>query len=190
MKIGILGETSGRIRDAFLRRGHDAVSFDLLDTDVPGPHVKGDVLDADLTGFDLAICHPTCTYLCNSGVRWLHTEPMRWARMYAACGFFKAMLNLPVHRIAVENPVPHRYAVAEIGRLYDQTVQPWQFGDGFTKRTCWWLKNLPPLVPTNIVPGREAKCHRASPGPNRWKLRSETYPGMAEAIAEQWGSSP
>lgn len=185
MKVGILCEASGRVRDAFLAKGHDAVSCDLQETRTPGPHIVGDCLEQDWFGFDLLICHPPCTYLCNSGVRWLTEEPMRRARMQAAAGFFRAMLDLPVGKLAVENPVPHRHAGLP---AYTQIVQPWQFGDGFTKKTCLWLRGLPELVPTDVVAGRVPEVHLASPGPDRSDRRSVTYPGIARAMAEQWGS--
>lgn len=184
MKVGVLCELSGKVRDAFLSLGHDAISCDLLPSDTPGPHIQGDCLEQDWNGFDLLICHPPCTYLCNSGVRWLWSDPMRKAKMRQAAGFFKAMLDLPCPRIAVENPIPHRHA--ELPH-YTQVIQPWQFGHGETKATCLWLKGLEPLKPTNIVDGREAKVHRMSPGSERSKKRSETYAGIALAMAQQWG---
>lgn len=187
MNVAVICEYSGRVRDAFIRRGHRAVSFDLLDTEQPGPHVTGDVREADLSGFDLFICHPPCTRLCNSGVRWL-AERNLWAELDEACEFFRWCLSLG-DRVAVENPIPHRYALERIGQRYTQVVQPWQFGHGETKATCLWLCGLPQLVPTNIVDGRVAKVHRASPGPDRWKERSRTYQGIADAMAEQWGAA-
>lgn len=188
MKVGVLCEYSGVVRDAFLRHGHDAISCDLLPTDAPGPHIQGDCLEQDWSGFDLLICHPPCTYLCNSGVRWLHTQDGRWGNMEKAAEFFNKMLNLPVHRIAVENPVMHRYGLERVGKC-SFTIQPWQFGDDFKKRTCLWTKNLPRLKPTSELDGSTAKadCHLASPGKDRWKLRSTTYRGIAEAMASQWG---
>lgn len=195
MRVLVACEFSGIVRDAFRARGHEAISADLLPTERPGPHYQGDVLEL-LTGifptrWDLVIAHPPCTYLANSGVRWLYKdgEPDedRWLRMADAAEFFKALLNAPVPRIAVENPVMHRYAKAIIGRGPDQCIQPWQFGHGETKRTCFWLKNLPPLEPTNIVDGREPRVHYASPGPDRWKERSRTLQGLADAMADQWG---
>ena len=186
MKVGILGEFSGTVRDAFIARGHDAISCDLLDTDKPGPHIKGDCLQQDWSLFDLLICHPPCTRLCNSGVRWLNERDL-WQDMREAAMFFKACLALGP-RCGCENPVMHRYAIEIIGCKQTQSVQPWQFGDGYTKRTCLWLRNLPPLKSTNIVSGRIAQCHNESPGPDRWKRRSITYPGIAAAMADQWGS--
>lgn len=188
MKVGVLCEFSGTVRDAFIARGHDAVSCDLLPTEALGPHIQGDCLDHDWSGFDLLVCHPPCTYLCNSGVRWLYSDPMRRARMQLACGLFNALLHLPVPKIAVENPIPHKYAAERIGRP-TQIVQPWQFGHGETKATGLWLIGLPPLTPTSVVSGRHARVHLASPGPDRWKKRSLTYPGIASAMAEQWGGT-
>lgn len=151
-------------------------------------HLSGDLFTVwDIDSYDLLIAHPPCTYLANSGVRWLHERPERWAQLDEAAEFFRRVLDLPVPRICVENPVPHRYAVERIGRTYDQTIQPWQFGHGETKRTCLWLRNLPPLVPTKVVEGREARIHRMPPGPERQKERSRFFPGVARAMAEQWG---
>ncbi len=180
-------ESSGVVRDAFLRRGYDAWSCDLLPTESPGPHYQADVREVWGEGFDLAILHPMCKYLCNSGVRWLHTEPGRWEKMERAATFFVECLNAPVPRIAVENPVMHGYARKIVGRGPDCTYQPWQHGHPEVKRSCLWLKNLPPLRPSNIVEGREAKVHRASPGPDRWRVRSRTLVGVAEAMADQYG---
>jgi hypothetical protein len=188
VKVGVLCEFSGVVRNAFLRRGHDAVSCDFLPTESDGPHIMGDCLDQDWTGYDLLICHPPCTYLCNSGVRWLHTKPGRWDLMLAGAQFFRACLNLPCPKIAVENPIMHGYAVEIIGRRQDQIVQPWQFGHGETKATGLWLKGLHPLQPTRVVSGRIGKVHREPPGPDRWKRRSMTYTGIAEAMADQWGA--
>lgn len=133
------------------------------------------------------IAHPPCTYLCNSGVRWLHSDPERWAKMREGAELFRTLLDAPIPHIAVENPIVHKYAVEIIGRRQDCVVQPWQHGHPETKATCLWLKNLPPLVPTNIVEGREARVHRLPPSSDRWKLRSTTLPGIASAMAEQWG---
>ena len=135
MRVGVLCEFSGVVRDAFLRRGHDAVSCDILPTDSPGPHIQGDCFEQDWSGFDLLICHPPCTYLCNSGVVWLHKDPSRWEKMRQGAAFFKRMLELPVHRIAVENPIMHKYAVELIGRRQDGVIQPWMFGHGECKAT-------------------------------------------------------
>jgi hypothetical protein len=189
MKVLVACEYSGRVRDAFLRRGHDAISCDFLPTEVPGPHYQGDVRFL-LYGhdWDLVVAHPPCTRLCNSGVRWLHERNL-WAEMERAAEFFKEILDCPASRVAVENPVMHRYAREIIGEGPAFTVQPWQFGDPAKKRTCFWTKGLPPLRPTSTMTAADARadCHLASPGPDRWKERSRTYPGIAEAIAEQWG---
>ena len=183
MRVLIACEFSGIVRDAFIARGHDAVSCDLLPTERPGPHVEGDVRPMLRERWDLVIAHPPCTYLANSGVRWLYSKPERWRLLGAAAGFFSQCLNANADRVAVENPVMHKWAGM---RKPDFTVQPWQFGHGETKRTCFWTKRLPPLLPTNIVAGRDARVHREPPGPDRWKKRSLTYPGIAAAMAEQW----
>ena len=188
MRVLIACEFSGIVRDAFLARGHDAVSCDLLPSEAPGPHIQCDVRDffpMTIHGFDLLIAHPPCTYLANSGVRWLYTKPGRWDLMREAAEFFRLLLEAPVERVAIENPVIHKHAEL---RKPDFTIQPWQFGHGETKRICWWTKNLPALEPTNIVEGREARVHKATPSPDRWKERSRFYSGVAEAMAEQWGS--
>ncbi len=191
MKILIACEFSGIVRDAFIARGHDALSCDFLDTERPGPHIKGDVLreiqEHTSSPWDLLIAFPPCTYLCNSGVRWLHERKGRWLDMEKAARFFRALLWAPIEKIAVENPVPHKYAVEIIGSKYDQTIQPYDFGHGETKRTCLWLRGLPPLMATSVVPGRKGRVHRESPGPDRWKNRSRTYQGIADAMADQWG---
>ena len=188
MRVLIGCEFSGRTRQAFRRLGHQAWSCDLLPAEDGSPyHIQGDVLSAVANfRWDLAIFHPPCTRLCNSGVRWLHERNL-WSELNEACEFFRALLDAPIPRIAVENPIPHRYAVERIGRSYDFTTQPYLHGDPYTKRTAFWLKNLPPLVPSCPVEGRIAEVHRASPGPDRWKERSRTYPGLARAMAEQWG---
>lgn len=183
MKVLIACEFSGRVRDAFIRRGHDAWSCDLIPAD--GPHLQTDVRNVLSDGWDLMIAHPPCTRLCNSGVRWLHERDL-WDEMHAACDLFNLLLNAPIPRIAVENPTMHGYARGRI-RPPDQAYHPWQFGAGETKRTCLWLKGLPKLVPTTPdAKERKASCHLASPGPNRWKIRSLTPLGVAEAMAEQW----
>lgn len=189
MRVLVACEYSGRVRDAFLARGHDAVSCDLLPTESPGPHIQGDVSDALKQPWDLVVAHPPCTRLCNSGVRWLAERDL-WGDMREACAFFLQCLNANAPRVAVENPVMHKYAREIIGRGPDFTVQPWQFGDPAKKRTCFWTRGLPPLQPTSDMTADQAKpdCHYASPGPDRWRERSRTYPGIAAAIAEQWGS--
>ncbi len=183
MKVIVACEYSGKARDAFSALGHDATSCDILPTDKPGQHIQGDVRDVDLSKYDLMIGHPPCTYLCNSGVRWLAGNAERWAAMEKARDFFKWLINAPVDHIAIENPIPHKHA--KLPR-YSQVIQPWQFGHGETKATCLWLKNLQPLVPTEIVSGREQRLHRLPPSADRWKIRSETYQGIADAMAAQW----
>lgn len=174
------------------------MSVDLLASERPGPHYQGDIFDflesAPIRGwtFDLLIAHPPCTFLANSGVRWLYKDGERvedrWWAMEEAARFFRDLLELPIPRIAVENPIMHRYGKEIIGSGPTQIIQPWQFGHGETKATGLWLKNLPPLEPTDIVDGRQPRVHHASPGPDRWKERSRTLPGIAAAMAEQWGS--
>lgn len=181
MKILVACEYSGAVRDAFLSRGHDSMSCDLLPTDVPGPHYQGDVLDIIDNDWDLMIAHPPCTHLAVSGARWFKDKREEQA---AALDFVRLLLAAPIPRIALENPVS---IISSRIRRPDQVIQPWQFGHGETKATCLWLKNLPKLTPTNIVEGREAKVHRMPPGPDRWKERSRTYQGIADAMAAQWG---
>jgi hypothetical protein len=190
MRVLVGCETSGRVREAFKKRGHDAISVDLLPSDDnSGDHYIGDVR-AVINHFgpwDIGIFHPPCTRLCNSGVRWLHERDL-WAEMREACSLFLACLNAPIPRVAVENPVMHKHAREIIGRGADFSIQPWQFGHGETKRTCFWTRNLPPLVPTKIVTGRLPVVHKMAPSEDRWKKRSVTYQGIADAIAEQWGA--
>jgi hypothetical protein len=191
-------EFSGTVRDAFLRRGHDAWSCDLLpDEKGSNRHIRGDVRDLLKPGlWDLLIvAHPPCTRLCNSGVRWLSVPPPgrtlaeMWAELDEGAALFSACWNAPVPRVAVENPVMHKHAKVRIAGYQEpaQSVQPWQFGHGETKRTCLWLRGLPALTPTNIVEGREARVHRMPPGPDRWKERSRFFTGIADAMADQWG---
>lgn len=188
MNVLVACEFSGIVRTEFERLGHYALSCDLLDSDIPGNHWKGDVLEILDWGWDLMIAHPPCTYLTNSGVRWLHSQPGRWELMRDGAKFFKKLLQADIPHIAIENPIMHKYAVEIVGRRQNQVVQPYYFGHGESKATCFWLKNLPELKPTNIVPGREQRLHKLSPSPDRWKLRSMTYPGIAKAIAEQWSN--
>ncbi len=183
MKVLISCEYSGTVRDAFIAQGHDAISCDLLPTDAPGPHYQGDVCDILNDGFDLMIAHPPCTHLAVSGARWFKDKQKEQAE---ALNFVRLLLNAPIDKIALENPIS---IISSRIRKPSQIIQPWQFGHGETKATCLWLKNLPCLVPTNIVEGREAKVHRMSPSPDRWKLRSATYKGIAQAMAEQWGEA-
>ena len=186
-------EHTGSVRRALRALGHDAWSCDILPADDGSPHhIQGDLLSILGDGWDGAILHPPCTYLANSGVRWLYggkgkvVDQERWSKMEDAAHFFKACLDAPIPRIAVENPIQHGHCREIIGRGPDQTIQPWMFGHGETKATCLWLKGLEPLKPTNIVEGRTPRVHHASPGPMRWKERSLTLPGIAKAMAWQW----
>jgi len=198
MRVLVACEYSGRVRDAFIAAGHDAMSCDILPTDVDGPHYQGDVFDLDLTQFDMMIAHPPCTYLTNAGVTWLHKDPTRWDKLDDGAAFFKALLDAPIPRICIENPIMHKYAKERIGEVkQSQVVQPWMFGHMEQKATCLWLKGLPLLQPTNNVkdemmklPDRERqRLHYLPPSPNRWKLRSTTYQGIADAMADQWSLS-
>ena len=196
MRVLVACEYSGVVRDAFLAAGHDAMSCDLLPTDAPGPHYEGDVFDIIGNGWDLMIAHPPCTYLSNSGVRWLHTDITRWPKLIEGGVFFRRLLTADIPKVAVENPIMHKYAAAIIGARQTQVIQPWMFGHPEQKATGLWLRGLSPLVPTNDV--REVmatlpiqdqqRIHYASPGPDRWKLRSTTYAGIAAAMAAQWGA--
>lgn len=197
MKVLVSCEYSGTVRDAFIALGHEAMSCDLLPTDVPGPHHEGDVFDIIGDGWDLMVAHPPCTYLCNSGVRWLSTDIKRWPNMIDGAVFFRSLLEADIPQIAVENPIMHKHAAKIIGRRQNQVVQPWMFGHPEQKATGLWLKGLPPLVATDDV--REVmksqpksvtqRLHYASPGPDRWKLRSTTFAGIAAAMAAQWGGA-
>jgi hypothetical protein len=186
MKVLVACEYSGVVRDAFAARGHDAWSCDLLPSEKPGNHMMGDVTSLLDLGWDLIIAHPPCTYLCNSGVRWLHERPDRWDAMGGGAEFFRLFLNAPCPRIAIENPIMHKHAKALIGVGQSQVVHPWQFGHPESKATCLWLKGLPLLTPTNIVEGREGKCHKTPPSIDRGKIRSRTYEGIGAAFAAQW----
>jgi hypothetical protein len=178
MKILVACEYSGRVRDAFIRAGHEAVSCDILPTEKPGPHHQGSVLDILDDGWDMMIAFPPCTHLASSGARWF-AEKRADGRQQEGADFFMRMINAPIERIAVENPIG---IMSRTYRKPDQIIQPWQYGHGETKATCLWLKNLPLLQPTCVVEGRE---------PRMWKLpakiRSETYQGIADAMAFQWG---
>lgn len=184
MRVLVACEFSGTVRDAFTRAGHYAVSCDLLPSETPGPHHQGDVRDILDMGYgsrwDLLIAHPPCTHLAVSGARWFKDKREEQAE---ALEFVRLLLDAPVSRIALENPVS---IISSRIRKPDQIIQPWQFGHGETKATCLWLKGLPPLVPTDIVEGRQARVHRMPPGPDRWKERSRTFPGIAAAMAGQW----
>lgn len=183
MKVLIACEYSGRVRDAFIKRGHNAMSCDLLDADAPGPHYKGDVRDVLDYPWDLMIAHPPCTDLAVSGAR--HFEAKRLdGRQQASASFFMMLMKADIPMIAVENPV---CIMSSLYRKPDQIIQPWQFGHGETKATCLWLKGLPKLEPTNIVDGRDDRIHKMPPSDDRWKLRSLTYQGIADAMAEHWG---
>lgn len=185
MKVLVACEFSGIVRDAFRARGHDAVSCDLLPSERPGPHYEGNVLarlyneDED---YDLMIAHPPCTNLAVSGARWFKDKQHEQQRDLA---FVRLLLNAPIPRIALENPIS---VISSRIRKPDQIIQPWMFGHPETKATCLWLKNLPLLEPTNIVDGRAPRVHHEPPGPNRWKNRSRTLQGIADAMADQWGS--
>ena len=195
MRVLVACEYSGRVRDAFTAKGHSAISCDLLPSDTPGEHYQGDVFDLDLTQFDLMVAHPPCTYLSNSGVCHLHKDPSRWPKLFDGAAFFKRLLDAPIQRIAIENPIMHKYAKTLIGGVkQSQIIQPWMFGHMEQKATCLWLKGLPLLNETNNVkapmmdlPKREReRLHYLSPGPDRWKIRSTTYQGIADAMAAQW----
>lgn len=188
MKVLVACEFSGVVRDAFLSRGHEAWSCDIVPTESVGPHIQGDVLDVLDEGWDLMIAHPPCTYLCHSGIRWIvhDKDGERRKNMMKAAAFFLALRDCAIPRIAVENPIPHRYAREYIGRP-NQYIQPWEHGHGETKKTGLWLKNLPPLLATRIVADRKPLVYLEGPGPERTRSRSRTRTGIASAMAEQWG---
>lgn len=196
MRVLVACEYSGTVRDAFIAKGHEAWSVDLLPTDSEGPHIQGDVLERlTWTHWDLMIAHPPCTYLSNSGVTWLHRQEGRWDKMREGAEFFKALKDASIDKICIENPIMHKYAKEIIGGTQTQIVQPWMFGHTEQKATCLWLKNLPPLVPTDNVkeemmqlPDKERqRLHYLPPSKDRWKIRSTTFQGIADAMAEQWG---
>ena len=201
MKVLVACEYSGIVRDAFIREGHDAMSCDILPSESAfGPHYQGDVLDLLGEPYDLVVAHPPCTFLSNSGARWLYnfdgTKSDRWSDMCEGAEFFANMFKFNSPRIAVENPVQHKHAVEAHGRgKATQYIQPYEFGHTESKRTGLWLVGLPPLVPTNNVYdemmklsySQRNKVHYASPGPDRWKVRSTTYTGIAQAMSHQWG---
>jgi len=182
-RILVACEFSGTVRDAFKARGWDAWSCDLLPTETPGQHIQGDALTILADGWDMMIAHPPCTYLCASGLHWNKRRPTRATQTEEALGFVRRLLDAPIARIAVENPIG---CIATRIRPADQIIQPWQFGHGETKATCLWLKGLPKLQPTNVVSGRENRIWRMPPGKDRWKQRSLTYQGIAQAMADQW----
>jgi site-specific DNA-cytosine methylase len=181
MRVLVACEFSGTVRDAFIARGHDAMSCDILPAEREGPHYCGDVREVLENGWDLMIAHPPCTHLAVSGARWFKDKR---AEQEEALDFVRTLLAAPIPHIAIENPVS---VISSRIRKPDQVIQPWQFGHGETKATCLWLVGLSPLVPTNIVSGRENRVHRMAPGPNRWRERSRTFQGIAEAMAQQWG---
>ena len=187
MRVLIACEYSGVVRDAFLRVGHEAMSCDILDTETPGPHYKGDLFDVIDYPWDLAIFHPPCTHLSVSGSRHFAEKRMD-GRQQVAVSFFMRIVRASAHiqRTAIENPV---CIMSSLYRKPDQIIQPWMFGTGETKATCLWLKGLPLLTPTDIVEGREARIHRMPPSADRWKERSRTYQGIADAMAAQWGKA-
>lgn len=195
MRVLVACEFSGTVRDAFLKRGHDAWSCDLLPCDGdPTRHIQGDVLKILQDGWDLVIAHPPCTYLCNSGSRHLHTDPTRWSKMEDGARFFKVFMDLTVSKVAIENPIMHKYAVDIVGRRQDQVIQPWMFGHPESKATCLWLKGLPKLKEENNVKEEMMKfpVHIRNrlwwaSGKDRWKVRSKTFQGIADAMANQWG---
>lgn len=181
MRLLVACEFSGIVRDAFTTKGWDAWSCDLLPSERPGNHIQGDVLEVLGDGWDLMIAHPPCTHLAVSGARHFARKQREQTD---ALEFVRRLLDAPIPRIALENPVS---IISSRIRGPDQIIQPWMFGHGETKATCLWLKNLWPLVPTNPVEGREGRVHRMAPSPDRWKERSRTYEGIAKAMAEQWG---
>ena len=196
MKILIACEFSGTVRDAFSRLGHYAVSCDLLPTDAPGLHYQGDVMDIIGDNWDFMIAHPPCTYLCSSGLHWNKRRPERAQMTEEALQFVRSLLDAPIPRIALENPIG---AISTRIRKPDQTIQPYQYGHDASKSTCLWLKGLPPLRPTKMIEPRivngkprwgnqtDSGQNKLPPSEDRWKLRSETYQGIADAMAHQWG---
>ena len=196
MRVLVACESSGTVRDAFIRAGHDAVSCDLLPTDAPGPHYQGSVLDIIADGWDLMVAHPPCTYLSVSGMHWT-TRGLRDPKLTEdALEFARALMNAPIEKIAIENPVS---VISSRIRKPDQIIQPYQFGHDASKKTCLWLKNLPLLKPTQYVEPRmvngkprwsnqtDSGQSRVPPGKDQWKIRSKTYEGIADAMAAQWG---
>lgn len=182
MKVLIACEFSGIVRDAFKAKGHDAYSCDLLPTELPGDHYEGDIEDVLYLGiWDLMIAHPPCTHLAVSGARWFKDK---FPEQSEALEFVKMLMNAPIPKICIENPVS---IISSRIRKPDQIIQPWQFGHGETKATCLWLKGLSKLSPTNVVSGREARIHKMPPSPDRWRERSRTFTGIANAMAESWG---
>ncbi len=193
MRILIACEYSGRVRDEFLKLGHEAMSCDLLPTDAPGPHYQGDVRDVLDYPWDMMIAHPPCTDLAVSGAAWFAKKRMA-GQQQASASFFMMLAKADIPRIVIENPV---CVMSSLWRKPDQTIQPWMFGHMEQKATCLWLKNTPPLAPTNVVKeqmmllprNQRERLHYLPPSEDRWKLRSETYLGIAQAMASQWGAA-
>lgn len=181
LNVLVACEFSGIVRDAFIARGHNAISCDLLPSERPGPHYQGDVRDMLRGAWDLMIAHPPCTHLAVSGARWFKDKQAEQAE---ALDFVRLLLDAPIPRIALENPVS---IISTRIRKPEQIIQPWQFGHPETKATCLWLKGLPLLTATAIVEGREGRVWKMPPSPTRWRERSRTYTGVASAMAEQWG---
>lgn len=179
-RVLVACEYSGIVRDAFARHGWDAWSCDLLPSDNPGQHYQGDVRDILNEGWDIMVAHPPCTHLAVSGARWFAAKQREQTE---ALDFVRLLLNAPIHHIALENPIS---IISSRIRKPDQIIQPWQHGHGETKATCLWLKNLPPLSPSKVVEGREHRIWKMPPSADRWKQRSRTFPGIAEAMATQW----
>lgn len=197
MRVLVACEFSGVVRRAFRALGHDAWSCDLLPAeDGSAFHIQGDARLYTDDGWDLMVAHPPCTFMANSGAKHLYLGMRkengpnleRWASMQSAAAFFLALWEAQIPRIAIENPIMVGHAQQQIGIRPTQVIQPWQHGHGETKATCLWLKNLPPLTPTDVVDGRQARVHRMPPGPDRWKERSRTLEGIAAAMASQWGA--
>lgn len=199
MKILVACEYSGKVREAFRKQGHEVWSCDLLESDDKSPfHIQGDVTPLLTQGWDLMVAHPPCTYLSNSGVSWMMNKngtiknQDRWNKMIEGAEFFRTLLDAPIPKIAIENPIMHKYAIEIVGRRQDQVIQPFWFGEDAKKATCLWLKNLPPLKPTNLIIKDRYANQTASgqnklpPSKDRWKLRSETYQGIADAIGNQF----
>lgn len=184
MRVLVACEFSGVVRDAFIALGHEAMSCDLMPAEAPGPHYEGDVRDVLDYPWDMMIAHPPCTDLSVSGARHFAGKKLV-GRQQAAASFFMALAKADIPRIAIENPV---CIMSSLWRKPDQVIHPWQYGHGETKATCLWLKGLPLLAPTDVVEGREARIHRMPPSADRWKERSRTYPGIASAMAAQWGA--
>lgn len=182
MNVLVACEFSGMVRDAFIRKGHNAVSCDLLPSEVLGPHIQWDVFSHLRDGWDLMIAFPPCTHLAVSGARWFKDKQKE---QRDAIEFVRGLLEADIPKIAIENPIG---VLSTHLRKPDQIIQPWQFGHPETKATCLWLKGLPKLIPTNIVEGRKPRVHHEPPSPDRWKNRSRTLSGIAEAMADQWGN--